>query len=106
VGGWLGRRRDALIDAAILYCLSRWLIPDVVSWVGYLASTPAGRDVLLALACPPALAAVVVLAWAQCPPLTGQSAGEGYEWVYVERYRPFPAPHLGGHFVRVPCRTD
>jgi hypothetical protein len=101
VGEWLKGRRNALIDAALVYCAAEWVAPAVVSAVLYLGSSEEGIAMLFVVAYELLLATAVIVSIKRGPPAQVASPKEG-EWVYV--WGPRPIPFMlggGGGWVRV-----
>lgn len=100
MGQWLKGRRNALVDAAIVYAVSKWFIPEAVSLVACLASSPGGQAVLFLIGYPLLLAGSIVLAiMLEDPENSSGSAGDSaddYELVYVQGYRPPPYSYMLG----------
>jgi hypothetical protein len=92
---WLRERRNALIDGAIIYVASKWVVPETVAALAYLASTPTG---LLVLTTVVSLIVLVALAptLLEQPLLRLPAEDKDYEWVYLYGCRPAPAHYMLG----------
>lgn len=95
MGDWLKERRNALVDGAIIYVASKWVLPEAVAALAYLASTPTG---LLVLTTVVSLIVLVALAPAllEQPLLRVPAEDKDYEWVYLYGCRPSPYPYVLG----------
>lgn len=106
---WLRDRRNALVDGAIVYAVSRWVVPEVVSMVIYLACSPFGAFALFTVAYSLLLAGSVYLASKLEQPALDRGSDEDYEYVYVLSYKPPPSCYMlgsRGTWVRVRRRQE
>jgi hypothetical protein len=106
VGEWLRDRRNALIDAVLIYLASEWLVPGVVSAVAYLGSSEVGIEVLLMIGYCLVIGTGIAVACKYDHP-TPETTNEDWEVVWVLGYP--TAPHfLGsrGRWIRVPRRQE
>lgn len=62
MGEWIKDRRNALIDAALVYAAAEWLGPAIVSTVIYLGSSNGGVAVLFLIGYPLLLVGAFLLA--------------------------------------------
>jgi len=100
---WLKSRRNALIDAALIYVAAEWLGPAVVSTVIYLGSSDSGLAVLLMIGYAVFLATVAILILKVGLPGPSSSSEEG-EWVFVLGRKTYPFIGVQGSWVRVKPR--
>lgn len=95
MGEWLKDRRNALIDAALIYVVTDWIAPPAVSAVIYLGLSDAGLLLLLSIAYLLLVATAFVVA-IKMEPRERDTASEEGELVYVWN-RPSVPFGLGGH---------
>lgn len=104
VGEWLKGRRNALIDAFLVYAVAEWVMPVIVSTVLYLGSSDGGIAVLFTVGYLPLIGAGVVFVTREASALEGLEDDGKYKYVYVwERAQP---PFLGGHSRRIRVRVN
>jgi hypothetical protein len=96
VGKWLKGRRNALVDAAVVYAVSKWFIPEAVSLVACLASSPSGQAVLFLIAYVLLLAGSITLAIVLEDPEARSASTDDYDVVYVRHHWPPPYSFMLG----------
>lgn len=110
MGEWLKGRRNALIDAVLVYLAFEWIVPCTVSVVAYLSSSTAGVSALFVIAYLAFVGTVIYLAaTAELPAERAEDGDDDsdWEWVYVRGYRPAPWMVGGlGTWVRVRPRQE
>jgi hypothetical protein len=90
-----------LIDAALIYAMTEWIAPPVVSAVIYLGLSDIGQA-LLVLIVYVVLMAIAVVRVIKMGPLVPDTPDEKGELVYVWGPRPMPyMPGGGGRWIRV-----
>ncbi len=96
MGKWLKGRGSALVDAAIIYAVSKWFLPEAISLVACLASSPSGQAVLFLIGYPLLLAASFALAIVLEDPEAKPASADDYDLVYVRGYWPPPYSSMLG----------
>jgi hypothetical protein len=109
---WLKDRRNALIDAILIYAVTEWIAPPAVSAVVYLGLSASGQATLFMIAYALLLVGVAVKVIRtessaedpQGPSMADAKSEEG-RLIFVRGYRPMPYM-LGGYgrWIRVPAR--
>jgi hypothetical protein len=103
VGEWLKERRNALVDAALIYAVTEWIASPIVSAVIFLGLSMIGLYVLALIPYSLILATILIQAIRAEPPERDPAAEKG-KVVFVAGGRSMYGMGLGGSFVRVPDR--
>jgi hypothetical protein len=112
MGEWLKGRRNALIDAALIYVAGEWIVPPVVSAILYLGSSETGLGLLLIAVYYAAILPPIVLAILRAPSeqevLESDRERERKtgKLVYVPGFRPATPFMLGSRGAWVRVRAD
>ena len=103
MGEWLKERRNAVVDAALIYMITEWIAPPIVSAVIYLGLSAVGLYALALIPYSLGLATLLIQAIRAEPPERDPAAEKG-KVVFVAGRRSMYGMGLGGRFVRVPDR--
>jgi hypothetical protein len=109
MGEWLKGRRNALIDGALIYAMTEWVMPAVVSTVVYLGSSEGGVSVLCTVGYLMLLGTgAIFVAKAELPDPEDRELDER-KYRYVSVATPRPLPFMMGPrymMIRVPVNPE
>jgi hypothetical protein len=100
VGEWLKERRNALVDAALIYAVTEWIAPLIASAVIFLGLSVIGLYVLALIPYSLILATILIQAIRAEPPERDPAAEKG-KVVFVAGRRSMYGIGWGGSYVRV-----
>jgi hypothetical protein len=103
VGEWLKERHNAVVDAALIYAVTEWIAPPIVSAVIYLGLSALGLYSLAVFGYSLVLATVLIRAVKAEPPEREPVTEEGKLVFVASRPRGYLLGG-GGRMVRVPDR--